>query len=378
MKAINWSMARVVPVAFLVILGVLMVRDMPAAAEEPGLVFEHTCTPDTFRPNEWVVVECVARSTNQGQDTLIDIGWSVGGTYSGTLPDYFFVWSKRDGELQPANTGGLMFGGYDLRPGQTAETRTVLLLRMSEGTFETEADLTAKGLEVMRKPIRFVATADAAEPLRGLLVTHELVGGPAGEEAMPSATYETKITNEGSTAVTQLTVTDRYDEYSVFVSAEPAPSKRDPSVQLASWDLASFGKDSLAPGESLVLRTTYGPGEMTDCNWVSSGVVVEATVDGQQRRYGASAEDGALVGECDDEWIPDGEGESGEILDGGGGYEVPPEAMLVPGSPATGLPSGGEGPAGREVDVLWAVAVLAAGGASLVGAALALRRKMGR
>jgi hypothetical protein len=363
MKAINWSMARVLPVAFLVILGVLMVRDMPAAAEEPGLVFEHTCTPDAFRPNEWVVIECVGRSANEGQDTLSDIRWSVGGTFNGSLPTYLFVWSERDGEFQPVGTGGLTFGGYDLGPGQTAETRTVLILRMSEGTFETELDLSVGGREVLTKPIRFAATAEAADPLGDLLVTKELVGGPAGEEAMPTATYETKITNEGSTAVTQLTLTDRYGEYLALVSADPTPVNEKAAFELASWDLASFGKESLAPGESLVLRTTYGPAQGSDCGYVTSGVVVEATVDGQERRYGARAEDEALVGKCDYEWMPDGEGE-GEYIPVGGGVG----GTIVP-------PSGGEGPAGREVDVLWAVAVLAAGGASLVGAAMALRRR---
>jgi len=331
---------------------------LPVSAEELGLTFEHKCTPDTFRPGEWVVVECVARSANEGRDTLTDISWSVGGTYSGTLPDYFFVWSKRDGELQPANTGGLMFGGYDLRPGQTAETRTVLLLRMSEGTFETELDLTAQGWEVLvlTKPIRFVARAEAADPPGDLLVTKELVGGPAGEEAMPTATYETRITNQGSSPITELRVTDRYSYSMVRVDVQPAPASRTDELQIASWDLASFEKESLAPGESLVLRTTYGPDEMIDCEYATTGVVVEARVDGQERRYGARAEEGAELGECDYEGMPGGRG-------GGGG-----------GGPVA-FGCGGEGPPGREVDVLWAVAVLTAGGASLVGAALALRRR---
>jgi len=337
----------------------------PAAvsAEEPGLVFEHACTPDTFRPDEWVVIECVGRSTNEGPDTLTDISWSVGGTYNGSLPTYLFVWSQRSGEYVPLGTGALTYGGYDLGPGQTAETRTVLLLRMSEGTFETELDLSVAGREVLTKTIQFVARAEAAEPPRDLLVTKELVGGPAGEEAMPTATYETKITNEGSTAVTQLTLTDRYGEYLALVSADPTPVSEKAAFELASWDLASFGKESLAPGESLVLRTTYGPAQGSDCGYVTSGVVVEATVDGQERRYGARAEEEATVGECDFEWMPDGQGEGEYIPVGGGGG-----GTMVP-------PSGGEGPAGREVDVLWAVAVLAAGGASLVGAALALRRR---
>ncbi len=157
----------------------------------------------------------------------------------------------------------------------------------------------------------------------------------------------------------------------VFVSGEPAPSTRDPSVELASWDLAAFGKDSLAPGESLVLRTTYGPTSDAPCGYVMPGVVVEATVDGQQRRYGAMAEEGADVGTCDYEEMPGGQGGGGEIVDGGDGYEVPPEAM-----PVTGLPHGGEGSAAAEGDVLWAAFVLGGGGGALVAAAIALRRRV--
>jgi len=342
-------------VAVVVAPVLLMVRDMPAAAEELGLTFEHKCTPDTFRPGEWVVVECVARSANEGRDTLTDISWSVGGTYSGTLPDYFFVWSKRDGEPQPANTGGLMFGGYDLRPGQTAETRTVLLLRMSEGTFETELDLTAQGWEVLvlTKPIRFVARAEAADPPGDLLVTKELVGGPAGEEAMPTATYETRITNQGSSPITELRVTDRYSYSMVRVDVQPAPASRTDELQIASWDLASFEKESLAPGESLVLRTTYGPDEMIDCEYATTGVVVEATVDGQERRYGARAEEGAELGECDYGGMHGGRG-------GGGG--------------PVAFGRGGEGPSSSGGDARWAAAFLAAGGATLMGAASRERR----
>ena len=301
----------------------------------------------------------------------------------GSLPDYFFVWSKRDGEFQRVGIGGLVFGGYYLRPGQTVETRTVLLLRMSEGAFETELELSAGEREVMTKPIRFVVTAEAADPPGDLLVTKELVGGPAGEEAAPTATYETKIMNQGSSAVSQLTVADRYGEHftrmtadpeeepnvyllskrPILVSAEPAPSNENPSVQLASWDLAAFGKESLAPGESLVLRTTYGPGESDDCGDVIPGVVVEATVDGVEQRYGARAED-VTVGTCragnrPGAAIPGGEGSGSAV-----GAVAPP--------------SGGEGPAAAEGDVLWAAFVLAGGGGALVAAALALRRRSRR
>ena len=100
----------------------------PVPTLDPATVaFEHTCTPDTIRPDEWVVIECVARTTNESQDALTDVGWSVGGTFDGPIPTSFFVWSKRDGEFQPLGTGhALRIGGYNLKPGQTAETRNGL------------------------------------------------------------------------------------------------------------------------------------------------------------------------------------------------------------------------------------------------------------
>ena len=215
---------------------------------------------------------------------------------------------------------------------------------------------------MLTEPIRFVARADAADPPRDLLVTNEIVGGPAGEEAAPIATYETTITNQGSSAVTELRVIDRYAEYLTFVGSEPAPSTQNPAVQIASWDLASFGKDSLAPGESLVLRTTYGPAQGSDCGYVTSGVVVEATVDGQERRYGARADDEAMVGDCNHEDRPGGQG---------GGEDMP----LGRGGGPVIAASTGEGPTPSGGDAGWTATVLAAGGASLVGAALALRRR---
>ncbi|MCJ7831192.1 MAG: hypothetical protein MUP86_01535, partial [Dehalococcoidia bacterium] len=42
----------------------------PVSAEELGLTFEDVCTPDTFRPNEWVVIVCDIRLANEGHDPL--------------------------------------------------------------------------------------------------------------------------------------------------------------------------------------------------------------------------------------------------------------------------------------------------------------------
>ena len=71
--------------------------------------------------------------------------------------------------------------------------------------------------------------------------------------------------------------------------------------------------------------------------YVMPGVVVEAMVDGQERRYGAEAEDSATVGACD------------EIGGFGGGW--PDGRCGGDGFGVVGAPAGGEGPAATEGDL---------------------------
>lgn len=333
-------------------------QETPTPTETPGLPgapdlsFDVTCTPDTFRPNEYVAVECISRFANQSQDPLSDIRLDIiSSAVSGRTPSYFFMWSTRDGELLPVGTGQLGFEVGDLEPGQTLVTSTVVLLNMDEGTFETELRASVGEQVIHSVPIRFVATPGAAEPLTDLLVTMGPVG-EVGVEPRPTATYETTITNQSSGEVTDLRLTERYGGSTTLVGAEPAPASQDPGLELASWDLASFGSDSLAPGGSLVLRTTYGPSGGLDCAFLSSGVVVEATVGGQEQRYAARITTSAPIGDCP--YVVPGIGGGGEL--------------------AVTLPRGGEGPAppGGES---WAAAALAGTGLALIGAGLAVRRR---
>jgi hypothetical protein len=106
-------------------------------------------------------------------------------------------------------------------------------------------------------------------------------------DGVASATYGTIVVNRGSSAITELKVTNRYSDPAVLVEAEPAPASEKAAFDLATWDLASFGKESLAPGESFVLATTYGHASEGGCGYVTSGVVVEAVVGSERQLYGA-------------------------------------------------------------------------------------------
>jgi len=225
--------------------------------------------------------------------------------------------------------------------------------------------------------MRLTATATAAAPSGGLLVTKRLASQQTDSYGMANATYLTTVTNQGSGPIKELKVTDRYSDPVVLMAAEPAPVGEKAAFELAFWDLASFEKDSLAPGESLVLKTTYGHVSDDGCGSAAGGVMVEATVGGQKQFYGVRPDPGewAEVGDCQPGGGDDGTGVRDGQGGGGGGYEAPPEAMPSPlRPPATGLALGDEGPT-PSGGYAWCAAALAAGGVSLCWAALALRRR---
>ena len=382
----RWSMwLAAIVVAPMLLVGAPRAATGPApvSAEDLGLTFENTCTPDTFRPNEWVVVECDSRLANEGEDPLVNTMARIGSP-RGVTPDYYWMWYMLNGEFTPISAGALSIGreGGVLEPGQSAESRLVVLLRMpGDGTYESDLTLSVGQQDVLTQPIRYTATAEAAAPPAGLEVAHWLMSEQVDGDGVASATYGTIVVNRGSSAITELKVTNRYSDPAVLVEAEPAPASEKAAFDLATWDLASFGKESLAPGESFVLATTYGHASEGGCGYVTSGVVVEAVVSGERQLYGAhpDTDQWAMVGDCQGENRPGGGDDGTGVRDGqgggGGGYEVPPEAMPIPPRPpATGLARGDEGPTPAGGYAWWAAA-LAAGGVALCGVGLAVRRR---
>jgi hypothetical protein len=340
MKEINWSMARALLVAVSVVLVAPIARAAAVPPPEPAAqaalaTLEISCTPSTFRIGEWVTVECVTHVVNRGDRPLSNVSVSIGSS-SGDIPDTYDMWGTRDGKLSPLEPDTPIFRDYGvLQAGQSTESHNVMLLRMSRRTFESEFNLVVGGQTLSKATVRFLATAEAQEPPTDLAVTEELASGgwAGGEQAV---THETKITNRGSRTVDSLTLTERFSP-AVLQSAYPPPESKEDALELATWSLASFGKESLAPGESLVLRTIYGPKGGSVCEYVGGGAVVEATVATERERYGARF--AGYSGFC--------------VRDVGSG----------------------EGPAVAEGGVVWVAFVLAGGGVALVGAALALRRR---
>jgi alpha-tubulin suppressor-like RCC1 family protein len=315
----------------------------PAPTPSVSTTFSEGCSP-TFRPDVWVVIDCATTTNNNGSSTAIGSATSIG-SYTGMVPDYFAFWSRADGRFQPIPAHTTTWPPVDLAPGETLQGDKLTLVRMHEGTFQFEL-VDANGAHLVS--MQFTATPGAADPPTDLLLTKSLVSS-APDNA--TATFETRVTNQGASPVTALTLTDRMDS-NVLVSAEPSPSAQYPEAELVQWNLASFGKQSLAPGETLTLRTTYGAAQPTECASAGGGVVVQATVDGQQRLYGTRPDE-QPVGNCPPS--------------GGSGSEAP--AMSLP---STG---GGAGWSGHGA-LLSAAALAMSGGALLLAAgSWGLRRR---
>jgi len=266
-------------------------QSTPTPAPSLSLAFSAGCNP-TFRPDIWVPVDCTISITNSGSSVL-SFGGATVGSYEGTTPEFFTVWSKGDGQFQPATSNVITWPAVQVAPGATAQVEALTLVQMHEGTFRFNLEMRADGQPLAPQTLQYTATPGAADPPTDLLLTKTLVENPAECETV---TFETRITNQGSSAVTALTLTDRLDG-TVLVSASPSPAAQYADAGLIRWDLASLGKQSLAPGESLVVRTTYGVAQSWQCAQAGGGVVAEATIGGEQRPYGTRPAV-KLVGNC--------------------------------------------------------------------------------
>ncbi len=151
-----------------------------------------------------------------------------------------------------------------------------------EGIHEQTWTTTVNGDIVPATPSRYEARDDATSPPTDLSVRQ--IGISRGRQAV----FTTTVTNNSSSPVTQLSLWEHYGPDGVEpVGFSPRESESySNGANLAKWELSSLGLDELEPGKSLTLVTAY---EAHGSPFVQSGVLVEATVDGQQQLYGSSA-----------------------------------------------------------------------------------------
>jgi hypothetical protein len=370
-------MKRIAAVALLGLAALLPAAIAQAQQPPSRASMEITCTPDPVPAGEWVIIQCFTRITNHDEKPIPAGEVNVATASMETaVPAYHWISYFHGGRYWPISDGTLTFPTDVIPPGGTFESTVTELSQMSEGTWRGTATFTVDDSEIASVDLQQTASGDAPALPDDIEVTTRLVNGRADAWLpLPTGVYETKVLNKGSTAVTELTVSQRYD-YAELVKAEPRPTSatHEEDYNLLSWDLSAFGLDSLAPGESLLVRTEFGPVDGEECGSVSESVVVEAKSGDSTQRYGASPEDAVLLGECnfdDNSGVPGGQG-------GPDGTFGDP-AMLPPAAGPFGvvsLASGGEGAEEKGFDAVWTAAFLATAGAGLVGAALVARRRL--
>lgn len=354
-------------------LTLLALRSAPAmSAEVPPLSVEEKCGPTTFRPNEWVVYECLVRLTNDGNTPLSNVTSGYKSS-SGVIPQYFFVLYELNGKPMPIDPTTTSYGGgYTLQPGQTANVRLDVLVEMpSEGVYDGEWPALVDGVEVPTAPLHFEGKADAPEPPTGLEITLTRVMSSNRKLDPNSTDTQTVIVNRTSQPVTELTITEHWGGDGTLRTADPAASAISLDANLAEWDLASFGKQSLAPGETLVVQKTYEPITEGGCGSVQTGVMVEATIDGEVQRFGAGAGNTSIGCASEDVTPPDSGDDIASHLSPTG---RPPSTGSIE---AVRAPSAGEGSPSESTSTVM-YAALTAIGVAFVGAAQLVRRRTPR
>jgi len=345
-------------------LALLAVNGAPmASAGASDVKIEETCGPHVFRPNEWVVYQCLIRVTNTGDEPARDIVTSFSGSSGITLDAYYILFEVDGSPLPIEPTGESFSAGGELAAGVTADVRLVVLLKTTEeGAYDAEWTTRANGDVVLTDPLHYEARDDAEAPPTGLSV--EQVGRSRGRQAI----FTTTITNQSSSSVTRLLLMEHYGPDGVEpAGSSPREWEYYSGANLAKWDLSAFGLDELAPGETLTLETTY---ESRGNRYVQSGVLVEATVDGEQQLYGSSG--GGVCLACEETGAP----QSGA---GGGDADTIPLPAEPPtaGDEAVQAPTTGEGPSSRSTSAAVCTALTVVG-VALVGAAQLVRRRVRR
>ena len=270
----------------------------PLAAAS-GLRIEHECVPDVMRPNEWTAVECVTRYINETEEARpagrVEI---VPGT-SGPAVETFLIEARADGELLPVGASPTSFEGEGIPPHQTVESRTILLMNMrADGESRSELRVVSQeGVVAASTPLVFVSDPSAAAPAKELSTSRrftvvEREGG--GQRAL----YGVTLTNASAVEATELVLSARVEGAAALVEADPSPADSSAAAGVAYWGLASFGKSSLAPGESVTLRAAYEMTAENACGSVTAAAAVKAAVGGADKAYAVAPMNSGWFGEC--------------------------------------------------------------------------------
>lgn len=249
-----------------------------------SVTLETGCTPEAVRPAEFALVSCTATVTNTADDVIhgARIQLLPPSQLRITFPYHFD--QRLDGALLSNQTNGVNVSLEDIAPSQsrTLEIRFIAAPEV-EGEYGLEFQVSGAGQVTGDRIARFAASADASEPATALdielVLMDQLTPLPPPLEfldaPLPQARYELRITNRSQDAIDSLTATMRFQEGRTTVIGPPPSGLEDLPLGLVTWDLAAFGRTSLAPGEvvTTVVDFSWRPGE---CSYVAPLAIVES------------------------------------------------------------------------------------------------------
>ncbi len=158
-------------------------------------------------------------------------------------------------------TWSLLGGGKTLGPGELLAV--IVRLRAAHPTADLQTVNRARIVRAIRSDASSAGGGSAEVPARpdgARLPISKSMGAPSPVLAGLPITFTITITNESLIDIVSLPLRDVFNPAALrFESANPPPDSADPVGGELAWDdlLATTGRASLAPGESITVQTLY-------------------------------------------------------------------------------------------------------------------------
>jgi uncharacterized repeat protein (TIGR01451 family) len=178
------------------------------------------------------------------------------------------------GVLGPGETLELTVQLRAIRP--TEQLQLVNRARVEEAVRDDGEDVSGAEDEADME-----AVGGAAPVEKGLLAPQPITAGEL-------VTFTIRVANDGAVPIENVPLSDNFSPAALdFVRAVPPPSSINQAAGQLAWDdlLALTGRDSLEPGEAIVVTTVYRALQTVD-----EEAVNEAEISGARDRYGNTLE----------------------------------------------------------------------------------------
>lgn len=260
----------------------------PTPIPAPALALDAACSPDAIRPDETALVTCSAIITNSGDAVASSPDLVVGSLAEGLLWIVFSPFDLTlDGQAVAVSRYQSRLPLPDLMPGQTVEARGRFIVpaRQSEGAYDTMMSLVLNEETVDSAVLRIDVDVDAVHPPANLAISKSILTELDDPLAVPETVeYEFVVANVSDVMINNVAVLDKYSESVVPVATDPLAANVNETTHIITWEVGS-----LAPGEEVRVRATFGP--LFECSIAFNDMVVTAQSDDGLEEYATRSPD---------------------------------------------------------------------------------------